>query len=154
MGLNEIDGGNEMKALKSLTLSLLMFVAAGCFLGLSAISTRQARDTNAVNNVSQPPLPRHEVPSPAATSKPATTQILIDNFSFHPPILTVPVGAQVTWINHDDAPHTATSSEKPRAFDSGSLDTDEKYSRVFTTPGIYDYFCAVHPHMTGRIVVN
>jgi plastocyanin len=51
-------------------------------------------------------------------------------------------------------PHTATSTKKPRLFDSGTLDTDDKFSRVFTAPGTYEYFCAVHPHMTGQIIVK
>jgi plastocyanin len=86
--------------------------------------------------------------------KAASFQITIDNFAFSPRTLTVSVGAKVTWVNHDDVPHTATSSRKPRLFDSGTLDTDDKYSHVFTTPGTYEYFCAVHPHMTGQIIVK
>jgi hypothetical protein len=54
-------------------------------------------------------------------------------------------GATVTWINRDDVPHTATSSASPRAFDSKALDTDERFSFVFTKPGTYSYFCAVQP---------
>ena len=81
-------------------------------------------------------------------------QINIDNFRFNPREMTVTAGTQVTWVNNDDVPHTATSSAKPRIFDSRTLDTDGKFSHVFTTPGTYDYFCAVHPHMTGRIIVK
>jgi plastocyanin len=81
-------------------------------------------------------------------------QIAIDNFRFSPRELTVTVGTKVTWVNNDDVPHTATSTAKPRSFDSHTLDTDGKFSHVFTTPGTYDYFCAVHPHMTGRIIVK
>ena len=69
-------------------------------------------------------------------------------------MLTVPVGASVTWINHDDVPHTATASSKPREFDSKALDTDEKFSHRFSKAGTYSYFCAVHPHMTGKIIVR
>ena len=68
--------------------------------------------------------------------------------------MTVPVGTEVSWINRDDVPHTATSTTKPKAFDSGALDTDQTYSHVFTTAGEYEYFCAVHPHMTGKVVVK
>ena len=50
--------------------------------------------------------------------------------------------------------YTATSTAKPRAFDSGTLDTDDKFAHVFNQPGTYEYFCAVHPHMKGRIVVK
>jgi plastocyanin len=84
----------------------------------------------------------------------ATTQVVIDNFTFDPPKVTISAGTQVTWINHDDVPHTATSSTKPRAFDSGTLDTDQKFSFLFSTPGTYEYFCAVHPKMTGQIIVK
>jgi plastocyanin len=81
-------------------------------------------------------------------------QVVIDNFTFRPVELTVKAGTKVTWVNHDDVPHTATSSVKPRAFDSGTLDTDDKFTHTFTTPGTYDYFCALHPKMTGRVVVK
>jgi plastocyanin len=87
-------------------------------------------------------------------SAPQTNQILIDNFTFNPATLTVTAGATVTWVNRDDVPHTATSSAKPRVFDSGALDTDERFSHVFDTPGTYAYFCAIHPHMTGKIIVK
>jgi plastocyanin len=81
-------------------------------------------------------------------------QIVIDNFTFDPPEVAIPAGTRVTWLNRDDVPHTATSTAKPRAFDSGPLDTDQKYSFTFTSAGVYEYFCAVHPRMTGRITVK
>lgn len=84
----------------------------------------------------------------------ANPQVLIDNFTFQPATLTITPGTKVTWINRDDVPHTATSTSKPRVFDSGTLDTDDTYSFVFSNPGQYDYFCAVHPHMTGKIIVK
>jgi plastocyanin len=101
-------------------------------------------------------------PTVSATSTLATPttapdesgRIIIDNFSFKPATLTIPVGATVTWVNQDDVPHTATANAKPRAFDSGSLDTDQQFSFVFKTPGSYPYFCAVHPHMTGLVIVK
>ncbi len=96
-----------------------------------------------------------ETASPVPTApQPATAQVAIDNFAFSPREITVAPGTRVTWVNHDDVPHTATSSVKPRTFDSGALDTDGTFSFVFTTPGSYDYFCAVHPHMTGKIIVK
>ena len=84
----------------------------------------------------------------------AEKQIVIDNFTFDPPTLTIPVGTSVTWVNRDDVPHTATSTAKPKRFDSGALDTDGQFTHVFTTPGTYDYFCAVHPKMVGQVVVK
>ena len=84
----------------------------------------------------------------------APTQVVIDNFTYAPVSLTVAVGTKVTWVNHDDVPHTVTSPSKPRILDSPTLDTDDQYSFEFKTAGTYDYFCAVHPKMTGQIIVK
>ena len=90
----------------------------------------------------------------AADPSAAPTEVIIDNFTFRPAKLSVPVGRKVTWINRDDVPHTATSAVKPKAFDSGTLDTDDRFSHVFTAPGTYEYYCAVHPRMTAQIIVK
>jgi plastocyanin len=82
------------------------------------------------------------------------SQVVIDNFTFNPPRLTVRAGTRVTWVNRDDVPHTATSTRKPRVFDSRTLDSDEQFSHVFTKPGTYEYFCALHPKMTAKIIVT
>ena len=89
----------------------------------------------------------------SAQEKPASTaEVKIDNFSFGPAAVTVPVGTTVTWINRDDIPHTVVSTEK--VFKSKVLDTDEKFSYTFTKPGEYPYFCSIHPKMTGKVVVQ
>lgn len=83
----------------------------------------------------------------------AGTQIGILNYKFDPGTLTVPAGTTVTWVNHDEVPHTVASSDK-RFTSSGPLDTGDSYSYKFTTPGTYTYFCTLHPFMTGKIVVT
>ncbi len=77
----------------------------------------------------------------------------IDNFTFSPQQLTVKAGTTVTWTNKDDIPHgiAATGNTFKR---SAAMDTDDNYSFTFTTPGTYQYFCYIHPHMTGTIVVE
>ncbi|HVS39702.1 MAG TPA: cupredoxin family copper-binding protein [Gemmataceae bacterium] len=92
----------------------------------------------------------------ASTQTKATKQaaVAIDDFKFTPRELSVAVGDTVTWVNHDDVPHTATSKDDPAAFDSKALDTDDKYSFTFTKPGTYRYYCKVHTHMTGSIIVK
>jgi amicyanin len=88
----------------------------------------------------------------ARAQAPATT-VSIDNFTFTPPTLTVKAGTTVTWSNKDDIPHGIASANG--AFTkSKALDTDDSYSFTFTTPGTYQYFCYIHPHMTGTIVVE
>jgi plastocyanin len=79
-------------------------------------------------------------------------QMKIDNFSFTPQQITVKAGTTVVWTNGDDIPHTVTSTTG--IFKSKVLDTDDKFSFTFTTPGTFPYFCALHPHMTGTIVVE
>src|SRR4029078_3252696 len=78
--------------------------------------------------------------------------VTIDNFVFGPERLTVKAGTTVTWTNRDDIPHTVASKDK--LFKSKVMDSDESYSFTFTTPGEYSYFCSLHPHMTGTIVVE
>jgi amicyanin len=77
--------------------------------------------------------------------------VKIGNFTFGPQEVKVKAGTTVTWTNEDDIPHTVVS---PNSFRSKVLDTDGKYSFTFTTPGTYKYFCSLHPHMTGTIVVE
>jgi plastocyanin len=79
-------------------------------------------------------------------------KIKIANFTFDPPTLTVKAGTTVTWVNADDIPHVV--SEKNGAFRSGALDTDESFTQTFPTAGTVEYFCAIHPHMTGKIIVT
>jgi amicyanin len=82
----------------------------------------------------------------------ADMEVKIDNFTFNPQQITIKAGTTVTWANHDDIPHTVVS--KAFIFKSKALDTDDKYSFTFTTPGTFEYFCSLHPHMTGSIVVE
>ena len=90
----------------------------------------------------------------SAQQKPATADVKIDNFSFGPAELTVPVGTIVTWTNRDDIPHTVVSTDDPKVFKSKVLDTDEKFSFAFSKAGTYSYFCSIHPKMTGKVVVQ
>ena|SRR5215471_4698919 len=80
-----------------------------------------------------------------------TNSVVIDNFSFTPQTLVVPAGTKVTWINRDDVPHTVVGVDKQ--FKSRPLDTDESFSFTFTAPGTNTYFCSIHAHMTGTVVV-
>ena len=82
------------------------------------------------------------------------SRVVIDNFSFSPAALTVAVGTKVTWTNRDDIPHTVTDSQTPRAFRSQPLDSGESFSFTFERPGTYRYFCSLHPHMQGSVVVS
>ncbi len=88
----------------------------------------------------------------AADTQPETKSVTIDNFNFTPQTLTISVGTTVTWTNRDDVPHTVTSDDKK--FKSRALDTDEGFSHTFSAPGTYGYYCSIHPHMRGKVVVK
>lgn len=87
-----------------------------------------------------------------AQTKPQAMEVKIDNFSFGPTELAVTAGTTITWTNRDDIPHTVVSTEK--VFKSKVLDTDEQYSFTFASPGTFQYFCSIHPKMTGKVVVK
>ena len=89
---------------------------------------------------------------PAASAQAAAAEVKIDHHTFIPQRITVKAGTTVTWTNDDDDPHTVTSSTK--LFKSKTLDTGDKFSFTFTTPGAFQYFCSVHPYMTGAVVVE
>jgi plastocyanin len=88
----------------------------------------------------------------ALAAQDATNVITIDNFTFSPKELTIAVGTTVKWVNHDDIPHTIV--EKKTTFRSKALDTDDSYSFTFTSAGTFDYFCGLHPHMVGQVIVK
>ena len=80
--------------------------------------------------------------------------VTIDNFTFGPNELTVPLGTEVVWTNRDDIPHTVVSAADPALFRSRPLDTDDKFSVTFNTAGTHRYYCSIHPRMTGTVTVR
>jgi Icc protein len=111
-------------------------------LGLSKMSFHDVKHPIAITDL---PLETESQPDGAR-------EVALDNFSFNPGTTSVPVGAIITWTNHDDVPHTIVSSD--RKFKSPVLDTDGQFTHQFDTPGTYTYFCSLHPKMTGEIVVR
>lgn len=83
---------------------------------------------------------------------PPTASVSIDNFTFRNPVISVKPGTTVTWTNGDDIPHTVVS--KDGLFKSRVLDTGDRFSYTFAKPGQFGYFCSIHPHMTGTVMVK
>jgi plastocyanin len=81
---------------------------------------------------------------------------------YDPDELTVSAGAEVTVVNQDTVLHSATSGTGPQdpesaqQFDTSLINAGESatLSLAQVTPGQYDYYCMVHPYMTGKIVVQ
>ncbi len=112
-------------------IALIFTLAVGC------IATSSSPDTFAATPDNNPA---------------SAVEVKIDNFSFTPATITIPVGATVRWTNRDDIPHTIVSDDK--VFKSKALDTDEQFTYTFTKPGTYTYFCSIHPKMTAEVVVQ
>jgi plastocyanin len=81
-----------------------------------------------------------------------TSTVEIANFTFAPKDLTVTAGTTVTWKNADDSPHRI--ADVNGAYTSAALDTEESFSHTFAAPGVYKYFCSIHPYMVGTIFVK
>jgi plastocyanin len=88
----------------------------------------------------------------AASAPAAQAAVTIGNFTFKNPVVTVKPGTTVTWTNGDDIPHTVVS--KDGVFKSKVLDTGDKFSFTFAKAGQFGYFCSIHPHMTGTVIVK
>jgi plastocyanin len=152
----------QRKLLLVIASSLLsLFLAACGQSGADSGSGSQTQSTSAPAASAHPSMESSKMEMPArpspATSKDLPTssspdQVVVENFSFQPGTLTVKAGTTVTWVNHDDEPHTVNENNK--TFKSGTLDTDAKFSYKFTSPGTYAYFCSLHPRMTGQIIVK
>jgi len=81
--------------------------------------------------------------------------VTIDNYQFAPATLAIPAGTTVTWVNQDSDIHSVAADDgDPMMFKSAGLDTDDKFTFTFAKAGTYLYHCTLHPHMTGKIVVQ
>lgn len=88
----------------------------------------------------------------ARAAPPLSATVSIANFTFNNAVTTVKPGATVTWTNADDIPHTVVS--KDGLFKSKVLDSGDKFSFTFAKAGQFGYFCSIHPHMTGTVIVK
>ncbi len=152
----------KRKLLLVTVMSLLSLFLAAC--GQSGADSGASSETQSTKAPNASPNSNTEMSKMETPAKPlpavnkdlpthsSPNQVVVENFSFQPGTLTVAPGTTVTWVNHDDEPHTVNENNK--TFKSGTLDTDAKFSYKFTSPGTYSYFCSLHPRMTGQIIVK
>jgi plastocyanin len=93
------------------------------------------------------------LPADSATAAtPSGPLVHIANFTFAQQSIAVKPGTTVTWINDDDIPHTVVATNG--SFKSKVLDTGDRFSFTFAKAGQFGYFCSLHPHMTGKVIVR
>ena len=103
------------------------------------------------------PVPAPEpapVPEPIPAPEPgkAITELEIAGFTFVPETVKIPIGTTLTWTNTDPFPHTVTTREP--LFDSLGLYRDETFSYTFNQSGTFEYYCTIHPYITGKVIVE
>ncbi len=84
------------------------------------------------------------------TTEDAVTVDIAD-FKYDPETVTVAAGAEITWVNEDDANHTATADP---GFDTGTLAQGDEKAVTAPEPGTYEYTCTFHPFMKGTVTVE
>jgi len=87
-----------------------------------------------------------------SSTTPADNEVVMENLAFVPATLSIPAGTVVTWRNNDSSAHTVTALEN--SFESGTLSNGGTFSFTFTQKGTYEYYCRLHPSMTGKIIVE
>lgn len=108
---------------------------------------------NGRKGISSPQPSSTPQPSPVVTAVNNEQRIVIQNFSFQPEAVSVKVGATVVWKNDDSVPHQIASDESG-IFGSSILGRGQEYSFTFDKAGEYDYRCAIHLSMKGKITVT
>ena len=88
----------------------------------------------------------------APTTDAATVSVEMAEFAYAPAEATAKVGDVVAWANSDAAPHTASLDDG--ACETGNIPTGGTGALLFTAAGTYPYHCAIHPTMTGTVVVT
>ena len=81
------------------------------------------------------------------------------NQAFQPNPVYVNVGAKIIWTNDDTQIHTVTSGSvgspnSGQIFDSGILSPGATFTQTFLQPGIFPYYCTLHPQMVGTVIVS
>lgn len=112
---------------------------------------------NAVSPQTQAPASDISIASGAGAS--ANAYCVSTNSCFSPNLQFITVGTTVIWANTDSVSHTITSGrvtddQVGTIFDSGLVKSGNTFQFHFTYSGTFDYFCSVHPWMTGQVIVQ
>ncbi|MEO6859075.1 MAG: cupredoxin domain-containing protein [Solirubrobacteraceae bacterium] len=117
-------------------IALIALSLSGAACG-SSQSTHSSQSTTASDHAAAPAALGH---------------VVISGYAFHPPAVTVTPGTRLTFTNHDQTSHTATSTGK--GFDTGTIPPGASRTVVLTQPGTYTYYCQFHAFMRATVIVK
>lgn len=87
--------------------------------------------------------------------------VTMEGLKFSPSSITIAPGTTVRWVNKDNTAHTSTAQgwkmnadNPPELWNSLPMNPGEEFERTFDTVGQFNYFCMVHPYMTGVVTVQ
>jgi len=128
----------------------VQFIPAGL-----AGNNKEGSAVRAPSTEHRAPITNHQPPRTslgAERRRPDLLRHVPDRLAFSPTPRTKSAVTEVTWINRDDVPHVIVDTKG--TFSSKVLDTNQQYAHRLTAAGRYDYFCSIHPKMTGTVVVT
>ena len=120
---------------------------------IQTIATTESSSAIATNQTNQ-------TTTSSIASKATEVRIIGDEVKqpYIPGSVIIQSGDKVKWINSDEEVHTVTSGlgseDSGKQFDSGLLSANQTFEHTFDKPGTYNYYCSVHPIMTGLVNVN
>jgi plastocyanin len=121
---------------------------------IQTIATTESSSAIATNQTNQ-------TTTSSIASKATEVRIIGDEVKqpYVPGSVIIQSGHKVKWINSDEEAHTVTSglegsADSGKQFDSGLLSANQTFEHTFDKPGTYNYYCSVHPIMTGLVNVN
>jgi plastocyanin len=130
---------------KPLGLLLVSMSLAACGSSTSSTSSTSSSSHAAAATT-------HTTATSAAAPSTGPVSVSIKGYAFQPATITVAPGTKVTFTNHDQTAHTATSTAK--AFDTGTLNPGASKAVVLHKPGTYTYYCQFHAFMRATVVVK
>jgi plastocyanin len=137
-------------------------------ISLSKDSTLATNITDNTNNTEGVTTTLMDNDTSTSTTTPTTTTTHISMVSgssnpnnkvfYDPASAKVKTSTPITWTNDDTLPHTVTSGSADTGpsgeFDSGIVMGGGSFTHTFDKAGSFDYYCALHPYMTGQVIVG
>jgi plastocyanin len=124
----------------------------GARLAVVALSTSLLLGACGSSSSSSSTTTAKAAPAAAAPVASGRVSVSISGYAYKPAMITVKPGTKITFTNHDQTAHTATSTHT--AFDTGTVQPGKSATVTFKKPGTYTYYCQFHAFMHGTVVVK